>query len=93
MANNYAYLGLFQQAKKYAQRYLETAEEEEFVEEALDLLDLIAEEEGGAEFEDEDELILMQEEANGYIRNGRLEEAIAVLQDIIAGYPEFLGCL
>ncbi|MFP3125192.1 tetratricopeptide repeat protein [Ectobacillus funiculus] len=89
MANNYAYLGLFQQAKKYAQRYLETAEEEEFVEEALDLLDLIAEEEGGAEFEDEDELILMQEEANGYIRNGKLEEAIAVLQDIIAGYPEF----
>ena len=27
IANNYAYMGLFQQAKKYADRYLEVAEE------------------------------------------------------------------
>ncbi|MFD3446515.1 tetratricopeptide repeat protein [Microbacteriaceae bacterium 4G12] len=90
MANNYAYLGLFQQAKKYAERYLEVAEDEEFVEETLDLLDIIADEgEESDELVDEDELIVMQEKANSYIRNGELSEAIATLETIIAEYPEF----
>ncbi|MBJ6950581.1 hypothetical protein JG666_25270, partial [Vibrio cholerae] len=76
--NNYAYMGLFQQAKMYADRYLEGAEEKEFVEDTLELLEIMEEEAMGAEeIEDEDDLIVMQEEANRYIRNGQLEEANA----------------
>ncbi|PEA83529.1 tetratricopeptide repeat protein [Bacillus pseudomycoides] len=90
VANNYAYLGLFQQAKKYAEQYLEIATEKEFVEETLELLEIMEEESMDAEeFEDEDELIVMQEQANRYIRNGQLEEAIATLEVVTKDYPEF----
>jgi tetratricopeptide (TPR) repeat protein len=90
MANNYAFLGLFQQAKKYAERYLKAEEDGEFTEEILDLLDIIAiEEDDEEEFEDEDELIVMQEQANSLIRSGRLDEAIATLETVLTEYPEF----
>ncbi|HDR7621488.1 TPA: tetratricopeptide repeat protein [Bacillus mycoides] len=90
ISNNYAYMGLFQQAKKYAERYLEVAEEKEFVEDTLELLEIMEEDAMGAEeIEDEDELIVMQEEANRYIRNGQLEEAIATLEVVTKEYPEF----
>ncbi|MDM5190730.1 tetratricopeptide repeat protein [Bacillus sp. DX4.1] len=90
VANNYAYLGLFQQAKKYADQYLEVATEKEFVEETLELLEIMDEEAfDEEEFEDEDELILMQEQANRYIRNGQLEEAIETLEIVTKDYPEF----
>lgn len=90
LANNFAYLGLFQQAKKYAEQYLEVAEDKEFVEETLELLEIMEEEGiGEDDFEGEDELILMQEQANGYIRNGQLEEAIALLETVTTQYPEF----
>ncbi|MCT6916778.1 MAG: tetratricopeptide repeat protein [Bacillus wiedmannii] len=90
IANNYAYMGLFQQAKKYADRYLEVAEEKEFVEDTLELLEIMEEEAmGEEEIEDEDDLIVMQEEANRYIRNGQLEEAIATLEIVTKDYPEF----
>ena len=83
-------MGLFQQAKKYADRYLEVAEEKEFVEDTLELLEIMEEEAMGAEeIEDEDDLIVMQEEANRYIRNGQLEEAIATLEIVTKDYPEF----
>lgn len=90
VANNYAYLGLFQQAKKYAQQYLEVAAEKEFVDETLELLEIMEEEAMvGEELEDEDELIVMQEQANRYIRSGQLEEAIAILEVVTKDYPEF----
>lgn len=90
VANNYAYLGLFQQAKKYADQYLEVATEKEFVEETLELLEIMDEEAfDEEEFEDEDELIVMQEQANRYIRNGQLEEAIETLEIVTKDYPEF----
>lgn len=90
LANNCAFLGLFQQAKKYAQRYLEAEEDGEFAEETLDLLDIIAiEEDDEEEFEDEDELIIMQERANNFIRNGQLDEAISTLETVLTEYPEF----
>lgn len=83
-------MGLFQQAKKYADRYLEVAKEKEFVEDTLELLEIMEEEAMGAEeIEDEDDLIVMQEEANRYIRNGQLEEAIATLEIVTKDYPEF----
>ena len=44
---------------------------------------------GAEEIEDEDDLIVMQEEANRYIRNGQLEEAIATLEIVTKDYPEF----
>ncbi|MCP8970618.1 tetratricopeptide repeat protein [Ectobacillus ponti] len=89
MADNYANLGLFYQAKKYARQYLDVTKQEEYVEDALELLDIIAEEESGDEIEGEDELILLQERANAHIRNGQLEEAVFILHSIIKQYPEF----
>lgn len=90
LANNYAYLGLFNQAKKYAERYLNEEEDGEFADDILDLLDIIAdEEEDEAEFEDEDELILLQDQANRYIRSGQLDEAISTLETMLEEYPDF----
>ncbi|MDG4657158.1 tetratricopeptide repeat protein [Ectobacillus antri] len=89
LANNFAFLGLFQQAKNYAERYLEAEKDGEFREETFELLDIIAIEDEEEEFAAEDELILMQEQANLLIRGGHLEEAIHTLENVLADYPEF----
>ncbi len=65
-------------------------QKKEFVEDTLELLEIMEEEAMGAEeIEDEDDLIVMREEANRYIRNGQLEEAIATLEIVTKDYPEF----
>lgn len=91
LANNCAYLGLFQEAKKYAKQYLENAPEGEFYEDTEDLLDLLSIETN--EFDgihgQEDELIVRQETARELLENGKLKEASAMLQKIVKEYPEF----
>ncbi|MFC4322427.1 tetratricopeptide repeat protein [Litchfieldia salsa] len=91
MANNYAHLGLFQEAYKYANLYLEMEPDGEFIEDTEDLLELLSiesdvEEE---EFELQDELIVKQEKAREYLENGELEQAIQLLKEIISLYPDF----
>lgn len=91
MANNYAHLGLFQEAGKHAQAYLDREPDGDFSEDAEDLLDLLLLEE--VDFEDsanqQDELIVMQEQARDYLETGRLDEAVTLLKEIIREYPEF----
>jgi tetratricopeptide (TPR) repeat protein len=91
LANNYAYLGLFQEAHKYAKKYLEKEPDGEFAEDTEDLIELLSieAEEEGHPINDEDELILKQEKAKDLLEKGKLFDAIDVLKQIIAEYPEF----
>jgi tetratricopeptide (TPR) repeat protein len=89
LANNYAHLGLFEEAKKHAEHYLEHAEDDEFIEETEELLEVLSIEETEQEYSFEDELIVKQEAANDLVRTGKFEEAIVLLEEIIRDYPEF----
>jgi len=91
LANNCAYLGLFQEAKKYAKQYLEFAPDGEFYEDTEDLLDLLSIEtnEFDGFHDEEDELIVRQETARELLESGKLEEASMMLQKIVKEYPEF----
>ncbi|WP_017756380.1 tetratricopeptide repeat protein [Calidifontibacillus oryziterrae] len=93
LANNYAYLGLFHEAKKYAKLYLKYSPDGEFYEDTEDLLELLSIESnilhGTHESEDEDDLIIKQEYARKLLEDGKLEEASRELQILIKEYPEF----
>ena len=93
MANNYAHLGLFQEAKKYAKQYIELAPKGEFVSDTKDLLDVLNIELGELTsdeiFNGEDELIIKQEYACDLLEKGELNEAVDVLKNLIQSYPEF----
>ncbi|MFC0469904.1 tetratricopeptide repeat protein [Halalkalibacter kiskunsagensis] len=94
MANNYAYLGLFEKAERMALRYLELSPNERFVEDAKDLLELLRfEREEDDEWEDldedEDELIAQYERARYLLRQGEVHAAIPVLQAIIDEHPTY----
>lgn len=92
IANNYAHLGLFQESKKYAYKYLEKDPEGEYMEDTQDLLDLLnieLEEIEIEDFMDEDNLILKQEEACLLLERGELKEAIVLLEQLIKDHPDF----
>ncbi|MFD1068220.1 tetratricopeptide repeat protein [Oceanobacillus locisalsi] len=90
-ANNYAHLGLLQDAKKYAQMYLDKKPEGDFSNDAAQLLDFIKmedEEEENFALEDEDELIILQETAFHHMENEEWETAIPVIEEIMEHFPE-----
>ncbi|WP_035722836.1 tetratricopeptide repeat protein [Gracilibacillus boraciitolerans] len=93
IANNYAHLGLLQDATKYAQLYLEKGDNGEFHQEAEELLELLdfSDEEDDEDwiFEEEDDLLVYQETAFYHLEREEWVEAIAVLEEMIALYPEF----
>lgn len=95
LANNYAHLGLLQEAMKYAELYVERAPDGEFTEEAqslLEILDFDEEEEDDDDewaLEEEDDVLIYQETAFYHLEREEWEEAIAVLEDMIALFPEF----
>lgn len=91
-ANNYAHLGLLQDAKKYAQMYLDKKPEGDFSKDAAQLLDFIEiddeEEEELFFLEDEDELIILQETAFYHIENNDWEKAIPFIEEVMENFPE-----
>ncbi|MDX5476671.1 MAG: tetratricopeptide repeat protein [Bacillaceae bacterium] len=92
LANNYAYLGLFQEAKKHAEEYLTMEPDGEFADDAEDLLDLLEIDEDDEEEEltfSQDQLIVMQEKSRDLLEAGKLEEALDILHEIIEEYPNF----
>lgn len=88
IANNYAHLGLFQEAYKYALTYEQEDEEGEFQDENDELLEMLAIE-GEEAITDQDDLIVKQEVAKSYLEKGQFQEAISELQELIHQYPEF----
>ncbi|MED4016551.1 tetratricopeptide repeat protein [Sutcliffiella cohnii] len=91
LANNYAFIGLFQEAKKHVEEYLTYEPNGEFVEEAEDLLELleIDVDEDDTTGTTQDQLIVMQEDARALLEEGKLEEAIDLLLEMIDEYPQF----
>ncbi|MDY0395950.1 tetratricopeptide repeat protein [Virgibacillus halophilus] len=94
LANNYAHLGLMDDARKYANQYLKEDPEGDFVEEAKDLLELISfeesEEEENAEWdlEDEDELLIYQETAFYYVESRQWHKALPILEQLLESFPQ-----
>ena len=91
LANNFAFLGLFQEAKKHAEQYMRKDPDGEFLDDIEDLLELL---ELDSDEEEEvsttqDQLIVMQENARALLEEGKLDEAINHLLQMIEEYPEF----
>ncbi|MBA2871373.1 tetratricopeptide (TPR) repeat protein [Anoxybacillus calidus] len=90
IANNYAHLGLFREAMKYAEMYIECEPDGNFVEETEDLLELLSiENEDGHMLDNQDDLIVKQERARNLLEKGQFTEAIQLLETIIQDYPQF----
>ncbi|MDG5471669.1 tetratricopeptide repeat protein [Jeotgalibacillus sp. ET6] len=92
MANNFAHLGLFQEAYKHATAYLDLNEDGEFAEDAEDLLELMSLEEEEEEWDedlDQDELIMHQEQAGKLLAEGKFKEAIELLEEVIERFPDY----
>lgn len=91
IANNYAHLGLLNEAQKYANLYMEKAPEGEFFSEAeqlLTVLDMTLEEEEEF-FDDEDDLIIYQETAFYHLQHQNYKEARQLLEEALVVYPDF----
>lgn len=91
IANNYAHLGLLQDAKKYGEAYLEKAPDGDFREEAASLLDFIEMDEKDEEdwlFEEEDELLVYQETAFYHVQRSEWDEAILLLEEMMVLFPD-----
>lgn len=91
LANNYAHLGLFKEAFRHANEYINKDKYGEFIEDAEDLLELITLENSETEESlfQQDDLIQEQEKARGYLETGDFEKAIVVLKETIEKHPEF----
>lgn len=91
MANNYAHLGLFQEAYKCATEYANKEPFGEFIEENEDLIDLLTMEDDGEDpfLKDPDDLILKQDAAKTLLENSQFDDAILLLEEIVVEYPEF----
>lgn len=92
LANNYAHLGLFQEANKYVQLYIDKAPEGQFIEDAEDLLELLSLDSDDEDYtmsSDEETLIIKKEEACELLESGELQEAKILLEKLVKEYPEF----
>src|SRR5699024_4703882 len=78
LANNYAHLGLLQEAKSYAESYLKKDPDGDFKEEAIRLLEVIDMEvdETDDSWSEEDELLVYQEAVFQHMENREWEQAI-----------------
>ncbi|MBM7551370.1 tetratricopeptide repeat protein [Thalassobacillus pellis] len=94
IANNYAHLGLFTDARKYAEAYLEKTEQGDFQEAAEQLLELftsIEDEEDDDEWmlDDEDELLVYQETALYHLEHKEWDKAIVLLEEMMQLFPHY----
>lgn len=93
LANNFAHIGLFEKAEKYAERYLIESTDKDFEEDTLELLELLSIETGNEKYtelySDEDNIIMMQEKAKDHLEKGEIHLAINILEEMIKEHPEF----
>src|SRR5699024_2253130 len=87
MANNYAHLGLMNDAKKYARYYLDKEPDGDFSEEAFDLLELLKMDEDEWDLI-EDDLLIYQETIFNYMENLEWEKALLLLEELTMRFPE-----
>lgn len=98
LANNYAYLGMYQEAIKFAKRYLQNRPYGEFAVATKQLLEVLAleyddfsylESEEETVWLDEDKLVLYQDLANELLEAGELARASEVLNELLAEFPDY----
>ncbi|MEW9675916.1 tetratricopeptide repeat protein [Lentibacillus sp. L22] len=91
LANNYAHLGLLQDAKKYARSYLDSEPDGDFSEDAKSLLEIldIDEDDGEWALEEEDELLIYQETVFYHMENQEWEKALPLLEEMVTLFPEY----
>ncbi|MFD2629132.1 tetratricopeptide repeat protein [Oceanobacillus kapialis] len=91
LANNYAHLGLLQDAKKFALAYLEQEPNGDLSEEAttlLELIDIDEDEDEDWDLEDEDELLIYQETVFYHMESMEWEKAIPLIEEMMTLFPE-----
>lgn len=92
LANNYAHLGLLNDAKKFAVSYLDKEPDGDFSEDAKALLQLIEIDddldEDEWELDEEDELLVFQETVFHHLENNEWDKALALLEEMILLFPE-----
>ncbi|NEU30164.1 tetratricopeptide repeat protein [bacterium LRH843] len=91
IANNYAYLGQFDKAERATLKYLDLQPDDQFTEDAHDLLELLHFERENDDWEEfdaqEDDLIVRHERAHSLLRNGEVQASIPMLEAIIHDHP------
>lgn len=92
LANNYAHLGLLNEARKNALQYLEECPDGDVSEEAKDLLELINIEDeddlDSLDIEEEDELLVYQETAFRHMEYMEWDKALPVLEEMLMLFPQ-----
>lgn len=95
IANNYAHLGLLQDAQKYAQLYLNKTSDGEFkseTEQLLAVLDIGIEEDEDDDIDDlidgEDEFLVYQETVFFHLERFEWDKAITLLKEMITLFPD-----
>ncbi|MED3750403.1 tetratricopeptide repeat protein [Geobacillus stearothermophilus] len=87
LANNFACLGLFREARQYAEQYLANEPDGEFADDAADLLELLRLD--GSEWtEEEEQLMVLEDRARRLLEEERFAEAIEALEAIVVRYPD-----
>lgn len=91
----HAHMGLFLDARKYAKKYVETAVQGKYAEEAMEIIDF-AEQEDWQLFDDEGEAqdsesFYLQEKARRLMEQGNFTDAISMLEELIVEKPDFWG--
>lgn len=94
IANNYAHLGLLQDAQKYAGMYLEKAPDGEFKSETEQLMTMLDIDEYEYEYdedwlEEEDQLLIYQETVFHHLERKEWEEAIPLLAEMMEMFPDY----
>ncbi|MGL4522795.1 MAG: tetratricopeptide repeat protein [Bacilli bacterium] len=89
IANNFAHLGNFYQAKKFVTLYLDDQPEGEFAEDAEDLLFFINEEVGFDLDNEQETLLELQEQSRQLLAEGNIPEAIELLEEMTEAFPEY----
>ncbi|MGP4073331.1 tetratricopeptide repeat protein [Piscibacillus sp. B03] len=97
LANNYAHLGLFYEAKKFGHKYLELQENGDFRDEVVRLLDMLDQlsaeeyEEDDFDIDEMDEIMIHQETAFYHLEHEEWEEALEILEEMMTLYPEYFS--
>lgn len=86
-----AHLGHFAEANRFATKYMQMDEEGMYYEEALEILDF-TEVEGALDFQEDvpsSDVVYLQEKARKMMERGRFDEAVALLETIVAENDTF----
>jgi tetratricopeptide (TPR) repeat protein len=94
LANNYAHLGLLNDARKFAISYLDKEPDGDFSDDAKTLLDVIEVDDDDYDEEDweldeEDELLVYQETIFYHLENNEWNQALALLEEMILLFPDY----